>query len=182
MPSRRKRGRNKVNAKGRNENTTKRFAAIPHEILISAGYRSLDLTARALLIEIVMMENGRNNGSLWLSVKDAADRLGLTDARPAMRAFEMLQRAGLIAMTKDAHFSVKASETSRARCWRLTWRAFDNKPPSDEWRSYQPEGGTRDSKRAHKGLQAMDRFRKRCAQNKIPVVDFATMPLIAAKN
>lgn len=175
----RRRGRNRPNAKGRNENTTKRFAALPHEILISAAYRGLDLTARALLTEIVMIENGRNNGSLWLSVRDAADRLGITDARPISRAFEMLQLAGLIAMTKDAHFSVKASETSRARCWRLTWRPCDNKGASNEWRSYRPVSGTRESRRADKGQRAMARYRKQCAQNKMPVVDFTSMPPIS---
>lgn len=175
-----RRGRNKPNAKGRNENTTKRFAALPHEILVSAAYRGLDLTARALLTEIVMLENGRNNGSLWLSIRDAADRLGITDARPIIRSFEMLQLAGLIAMTKDAHFSVKASETSRARCWRLTWRRFNNKGPSDEWRSYQPESGTRGSARANKGQRAMARYRKQCAQNQMPVVDFTSIPPISS--
>lgn len=180
MPSRRSRGRNKINAKGRNESTTKRFAAIPHEILISAAYRSLDLVARALLIEIVMLENGRNNGSLWLSVKDAVDRLGMTDARPAIRAFEMLQSVGLVAMTKDAHFSIKTAETSRARCWRLTWRAFDGKPPSNKWQDYQPKGGTPESKRAHKGLKAMDRYRKQQSANQIPIVDFTPTPPITA--
>lgn len=181
MSSRQKRGRNRVNAKGRNENPIKRFAQLPHEILISAAYRSLDVTARALLTEIVMIENGRNNGSLWLSVRDAVDRLGIADARPVMRAFEMLQLVGLIAMTKDAHFSVKACETSRARCWRLTWRPFDNKPPSSEWRTYQPESGTRERKRADKGLRAMARYRKQISQNRIPVVDFTTTPLNIAK-
>ena len=176
MASRRKSGRNKINAKGRNQNVTKRFTALPHEILLSPAYRSLDLTARALLTEIAMIENGRNNGSLWLSVKDAVDRLGLTDARPVMRSFDALQETGLIRMTKEAHFSIKASETSRARCWRLTWLAFDGKPASNEWRDHLPQGGTPESKRAHKGLQAMDRYRKQLSANKIPVVDFTVTP------
>lgn len=180
MVSRRKRGR-KVNATGRNEDSTKRFAAIPHEILISPAYRSLDTVARALLLELVMMENGKNNGSLWLSVKDAVDRLGITDARPAIRSFDMLQAAGLIAMTKEAHFSIKAADTSRARCWRLTWRPFDGKPPSNDWKDYQPHGGSKESKRAHKGLQAMARYRRQLSQLKIPVVDFTATPPTAAK-
>ncbi|MGB3710474.1 MAG: hypothetical protein WA985_02170 [Erythrobacter sp.] len=171
MASRRNR-RGKVNAKGRNENPIKRFVGLPHEILLSPAFRSLDAVARSLLTEIAMLENGRNNGSLWLSVRDATDRVGLADARPVIRGFDMLQEAGLIAMTKDAHFTVKASETSRARCWRLTWRPFDGKPPSNEWRDYQPEAGTKESKRADKGLRAMARYRKQLASSKIPVVDF----------
>ena len=182
MPSRQRRGRNKVNATGRNENTTKRFAGIPHEILISAAYRSLDCTARALLLELVMMENGQNNGSVWLSVRDAVDRLGITDARPAIRSFDMLQSVGLIAMTKEAHFSIKAADTSRARCWRLTWLRFDRKPPSNEWSNYQPPAGSRENKRADQGLRAMSRYRKQLSQNKIPIVDFTATRTIASKN
>ena len=137
--------------------------------------------ARALLLELVMMENGKNNGSLWLSVKDAVDRLGITDARPAIRSFELLQLVGLIAMTKEAHFSIKASETSRARCWRLTWLPFDGKPPSNDWRDYQPQAGSPENRRADKGLRAMARYRKQLSENKIPVVDFTATPAISAR-
>lgn len=178
MPSR-KRGRNKVNATGRNENTTKRFAGIPHEILISAAYRSLDAVARSLLLELVMLDNGRNNGSLWLGVKDAIDRLGMTDARPIAKAFELLQTTGLIVMTKDAHFSIKASETSRARCWGLTWISINGKPPKHLWRDFQPPPKSAESRRADKGLKAMARYRKQLAANQIPVVDFTTTAPIA---
>lgn len=155
---------------------------MPHEVLLSAAYRALDTVARALLLELVMMENGRNNGSLWLSVKDAVDRLGMSDARPIIRSFEMLQLVGLVVMTKEAHFSIKAAETSRARCWRITWLPSDGKPPSNEWQSYKPEGGTPESKRTDKGLRAMARYRKQLSQNRIPVVDFtATPPKLAKK-
>lgn len=181
MTNRRKRRRNKVNASGRNENPIKRFAGIPHEILLSAAFRCLDCTARALLLDLVMMENGHNNGSVWLSVRDAVDRLGITDARPAIRSFETLQTAGLIAMTKEAHFSVKAAETSRARCWRLTWRPFGGKPPSNEWRDYQPPAGSSENKRADKGLRVMARYRKQLAANQIPIVDFTATPPIETK-
>lgn len=176
MPSRKGRRRNRVNAKGRNENPIKRFAGIPHEILLSPAYRSLDPVARALLLDLVMMENGRNNGSLWLSVKDAIDRLGMTDARPLAKAFDLLQSTGLILMTKDAHFSVKASHTSRARCWGLTWVSIDGKPPKHTWQDYQPPAKSPENRRADKGLKAMARYRKQMAANQIPVVDFTAMP------
>ena len=169
-------GRNRGNATGRNENPTERFARIPHPILESEAYRSLDLAGRGLFIELIMLHNGKNNGSLWLSVKDATDRLSLSDQRPAMRAFDDLKDRGLIAMTKDAHFSVKASETSRARCWRLTWLPFDGKPASNEWRSYIAPPKTKARKLADKGLRALARFRKMLTSHRIPLVDFTATP------
>lgn len=118
------------------------------------------------------MENGRNNGSLWLSIRDATDRLGQADARPAMRAFEDLQDRGLIAMTHDSHFSIKAAETSRARCWRITWQAYDRKGPTNEWQAYTAPAKTKARKAADRGQKAMARYRKALSENKMPVVDF----------
>lgn len=171
----RARNRKKVNATGRNEQT-ERFARLPHRILISEAYRSLDPVGRASLIELVMLENGKNNGSLWLSVSDLTDRLGLADQRAAMRAFDDLQDRGLTVMTKDAHFSVKAAETSRARCWRLTWLPFDGKPPTHVWEKYQAPPQTKARKAADRGLKAMARYRKAQAAHKIPTVDFTALP------
>lgn len=171
----RRRNRSKPNATGRNEQV-ERFARLPHRILLSEAYRSLDCVARSLLTEIIMLENGKNNGSLWLSVADATDRLGLSDQRAAMRGFDDLQDRGLIAMTKDSHFSVKAGETSRARCWRLTWLSFDGKPPTHDWQKYVAPPQTKARKATDRGLKAMARYRKALSAHKIPTVDFTAMP------
>lgn len=175
------RGRNRANKRanptGRSEGATARFASLPHAILLSEAYRSLDPVARALLTDLVMIENGRNNGSLWLSVGDATDRLGLSDDRPAMRGFDDLVDRGLIQMTKDAHFSVKAAETSRSRCWRLTWLPCNGKPATNEWEAYTAPANTKARKAADRGLRAMARFRKALSSGKMPPVNFtATAP------
>lgn len=169
------RNRRKPNTTGRNEQTD-RFARLPHRILLSEAYRSLDCVARALLTELIMLENGKNNGSLWLSTADATDRLGVSDQRPAIRAFDDLQDRGLIAMTKDAHFSVKAGETSRARCWQLTWVSFAGKPPTNNWQAYVAPPQTKARKATDRGLRAMARYRKALSSHKIPTVDFTVMP------
>lgn len=171
------RNRKKVNATGRNEQT-ERFASLRHRILISEAYRSLDLTARGLLTELIMLENGRNNGSLWLSVADATDRLGIADQRATMRAFDDLQDRGLIAMTKDAHFSIKAAETSRARCWRLTWVSCEGKPPTNAWQTYSAPPQTKARKAADRGLRAMARYRKALSADKMPLVNSTALPPI----
>lgn len=168
------RGKNKPNATGRNE-AKDRFARLPHAILFSEAFRSLDPVARCLLVEITMIENGKNNGSIFLSTKDATDRLGLADQRPAMRAFDDLQARGFIAMTKEAHFAIKASDTSRARCWRITWQAYDNKGPSNEWQAYEAPPKSKARRAADRGLRAMARFRNALAANKFPAVNFTAM-------
>ena len=69
-----RRNRNRVNATGRNN--TSRFVRLDYRILNSNAYRSLSPNARSLLVELVMLYNGENNGSLYLSVRDAARAAG----------------------------------------------------------------------------------------------------------
>lgn len=173
------------NATGRNDKSG-RFVALPHRVLESAAYASLDLVARGLLTELVMLFKGDNNGSLYLSASDATARLGLSDKRPALRAFDDLQERGLITLAKDAHFAVKASDASRARCWRLAWHAWPECPskgkrgPTYDWEHYQPAGDTPASRRAHNRLQALAKYRKDQIAGRLPGVKSTPMEPILA--
>lgn len=169
-----RRNANRPNKSGRNDSPTGRFARLPHEIILSPAYRSLSPNARALLVEMMAMENGQNNGSLWLSIRDAADRIGLVNKESVGKAFKELAGAGLIRMTKEAHFSVKASDTSRARCWRLTfvhWVGVGGR--TDEWRQFTPADKPA-ARRAQMGLAADATYRKALAQEKLPVLNSRT--------
>ena len=171
----------KPNKSGRNDNPVGRFSRLPHEILTSPAYCSLTPNARALLDQLIAMENGQNNGSLWLSVRDAAARIGLCNRDSANKAFAELEGAGLIAMTKEAHFAVKASDTSRARCWRLTflhWTGVGAR--TDEWRQFQPADKAA-ARRMDMGLAAHSAYRKAMAQEKMPVLNSRTMKASLAK-
>lgn len=153
-----------------------RFARLDHGLLSSQAYRSLTPNARSLLVELTMMENGRNNGELFLSVRDAADRMGVADHSAATKAFADLEAAGFIACTREAHFAVKAGEGSRARCWRLTWQSTPclRMGPTNGFHDHEPEPGSRANKRAAAGCKALKRFRGIQASGNLPVVDFAT--------
>ncbi len=155
----------KTNAKGRNSFETGRFARIGHDLLKSQAYRSLSPNARALLIEIVSMENGRNNGLLWLSENDAARRMGVACPKVARRAFQELSDVGFIAMTKDSYFNIKSGER-RARAWRLTWifNVGQRQAASNEWRDLIPTN-TAALKRMQRGLRALADYRKAILQN-----------------
>lgn len=166
------------NATGRNDKTS-RFTMLPHRVLESAAYGSLDLVERALLQELVMLYNGSNNGSLYLSVRDAADRLGRTDLKAMVRAFSTLRECGLIELAKDSHFAVKAADSSRARCWRIAWHAWPECPnrarrtPCWDFEHYEPPRG-KVAKRAERRLRALARFRKDVAAGRLPVVESIT--------
>lgn len=65
------------NKSGRNDNSRDAFARLPHFVQSSAAYAASAPNARVLLLEILSIHNGENNGSPWLSVRDSAHRMGL---------------------------------------------------------------------------------------------------------
>jgi hypothetical protein len=173
-------GRRKNNlANGRNRTT--RFARLDHGLLKSPAYRALSCTARALLVELVMLFNGENNGALYLSVRDAAARLGLSDLEAACKAFAELEAMGFVVCTADAHFRVKAAEHSRARCWRLTFEFVRRKPPTFEFREREPAAKTKGRKRMERGLRALKVYAQAQSAGKLPVLENRTIEPMPAE-
>jgi len=130
-----------------------------------------------------MIENGKNNGSIYLSVRDATDRLGLSDQKATMQAFDDLLDRGLIVCTKQAHFEIKAAEQSRARCWALTWLARDRKGPTNEWESYRAPVKTRGRRRADRGHMAHKRYLKALTSHRLPEVNSTALaPSMSVNN
>ena len=166
----------KVNAKGRND-LTDRFVRLPHKLLSSAAYRSLGVTARALLVELIMLDFGSNNGSLYLSLRDAADRLGFSDHHSVSAAFNELLDRGLVRCTKEAHFQIKTADQSRARCWCLTWIAAPSlrRPASNDWQTYDPPVGSKERKRAARGQKALKRYIRALTSHRLPVVETTSL-------
>lgn len=176
----------KPNHTGRNEGS-RRFVQLDFKLLSSAAYSCLSSNARSLLVELLMIFNGNNNGSLYLSVRDAAARMGVADLGVAIRAFAELTEAGFLEVAKESHFEVKAAENSRARCWRLTnhaWPECTNKrrrPPTHEWREYLPPTG-KASKRADKRLRALAAYKKAESAGHLPVRDSRTTAVESQDN
>jgi hypothetical protein len=174
-----RRSRNRPNATGRNP--YQRHIQLTYRLLESPAYRSLSPNARALLVELAMLYNGSNNGCLYLSVRDAAARLGLGSLKSAQEALNELQALGLIEMVQDAHFKVKAAEHSRARTWRLAWHAGPGKRMPDlELYERQPRSQTKARKRMERGLRALKAFRKAKENGNFPVSESETLSAPAA--
>ena len=169
----RKRNRNKPNQKGRNP--TSRFARLDHRQLNSQSYRALSLAARCLLVELKMLYNGMNNGSLYLSIRDAAGRLGMADLTAVRSAFDELMGLGFIELTEEASFHVKAAEKSRARCWRLTDEPGPGRRgPSMTFMERQPQPGTKAYKRMERGMRVLKTYRRDRDSGRLPVLDSDT--------
>jgi hypothetical protein len=90
-------------------------------LLNSPAYLSLSCPARALLVEITRLYNGRNNGQIGLSVRRAAERCNVARGT-AQRAFTQLQERGFIELVTKGAFSRKSPHASE---WRLTFNSCD---------------------------------------------------------
>lgn len=148
---------------------------VEHTMLFCPAHMALSPSARCLLIQLMSMYNGENNGSLYLSVRDAADRIGAADPHVAVNAFNELQNMGFIVCTGEAFFSQKASSRSRARMWRLTcYPGPGNLGPTMDFLKIEPPPGTRERKRMEAGQKVLKRYRKDHNSGRLPVWDSIT--------
>lgn len=118
-----------MKAKGRNGY---KFAMLRHDIMDSAAWRSLKPPARVVWTEIVRRYNGENNGQIPLSTREAAQLCNISNDTAA-NAFNALIEAGFIKIGAYSDFRLK---TRKSRRWILTHERLDDKPPTNEWRTY----------------------------------------------
>lgn len=119
-------------AKGRNEPN---FIQLRHDIYKSEAWKSLSTNAKCVWLEIVFRFNGKNNGEIPLSCREAASVCHIGKGT-AKRCFDDLIERGLIKVTEESNFNYKMK---RSRRWALTHKPYNNKMASNEWRSWKPE-------------------------------------------
>jgi hypothetical protein len=104
---------------GRDGGVGERFAPIVDSVRLSAAWRVLSPVGRALFIELRALANPpfEKNGRVFLSVRDAAERLNVSIATAA-RAFHELQRLGFIVVTDLGHLGAEGH--GKATTYRLT--------------------------------------------------------------
>jgi DNA-binding transcriptional regulator YhcF (GntR family) len=79
---------------------------------------SLDCVARCVYVELARRYAGAgsNNGRIPLSLRELAEKLGVSKAT-AMRALKKLQNRGFVVLSKQGAFSMKVRHATE---WRLT--------------------------------------------------------------
>lgn len=113
------------------------FVKLEMWILRSPAYQSLSVHARAVLVELLMVYNGQNNGTIGASVRRLSLRCGIAKDT-ASKALGELQERGFIECTKQGAFSLKLRHASE---WRLTWLQCNltNREPSKAFMRWSPE-------------------------------------------
>jgi len=94
------------------------FLAMPTVVLESPGYRAASHVARALLVDIAMQHNGRNNGRLVACTK-YLQPLGWRSNDTVVRARRELLELGLLVETRRGGFP------NTAAWYALSWQALD---------------------------------------------------------
>lgn len=105
-----------IDRKGRSKKAGA-FVMIPHIVVDSAAFQSCKPAERAILIELIRRHNGRNNGFIALSARDAAGIVHV-NKDTANKALNALWSKGLIDCARAGGFSFKLRHSSE---WRLTW-------------------------------------------------------------
>ncbi len=113
-----------------------------HETLLRTdAWKALSANAKVMLIEIMRIHNGSNNGYIVLGVRAAAARLGCAN-NTAQKALKDLQEKGFLKRVNRGYFGLGDRESST---WRLTiFGTSNNKRPTAEfmtWKADQKEEG-----------------------------------------
>lgn len=115
------------------------FIKLDNWVFEHATYRALSLGARALHMEIIRVYNGHNNGSLYLSHRIAASRLGCCRNTVA-KFYNELESAGFILKTRD--HCLGAVGRGEAKHWELTHLSMPGSKPKLLFKKQNPRTKT----------------------------------------
>lgn len=104
-----------------------KFIMIDLGVFNHAAFRSLKVGPRSLLFELIARFNGYNNGKIYLSSRQAAERLNCTKDT-ALAYFKVLEDRGFIVATKRHALGLEGQ--GRATEWRLTHQPCDGIKPT----------------------------------------------------
>jgi len=114
-----------------------RHVRLYHYMMDAEAWQSLSGNQRAIYVEMVARYNGRNNGRIPYSVREAAESLHIGKSTAA-RDLAVLQERGFIIPRKKGAFSLKVRHATE---WRLTEFSCDVTPalPTKEFMRWSPK-------------------------------------------
>lgn len=125
---------NKQNKKGRSRRGPQ-FVKLDYGLLDSPAWHHLSPYAFKLLVAIWRRHNGYNNGGIPYSQREACKLLNCGTHRAAS-CFQELQDKGFLRLARASDFGLKTRE---AREWCITAEAYEDDPPSRDFKSWLPD-------------------------------------------
>jgi len=120
---------------------SKNFIMVQHEIMNTEAWLFIARTgALCLLFEIWRRHNGRNNGRISYSHREAVRSFRCSPKR-VVRWFGELQEAGFIVAVHRGSFHQKTGAlVARATTWRLTMESYDGNAPTRDYINFTATG------------------------------------------
>ena len=115
------------------------FTAVPKHIKRSDAWFACRPAARLIWIAVLERFNGSNNGSISLSVREAAEYAGCSP-NTAGRMFNELIDAGLLICSQTSSFN---SGKRLARLWELTHLPKEGKVATNLWKSVSAKASSK---------------------------------------
>jgi DNA-binding transcriptional MocR family regulator len=114
-----------------------RHIRLYHWLMRSPAWKSLSGQSRALYAELAKYYNGRNNGKIGYSIRQAAEDLQVAEGT-ASRHLRILTERGFIEPMKKGAFSLKERHATE---WRMTEFICDvtGQPPTKDFMRWQPD-------------------------------------------
>lgn len=128
----RKPSKRKMHPNGRSKDDAKHIRHYKWQLTCEA-WKSLSMTARCMEMELKALYNGDNNGELFLSIREAARRLGVA-ANTASKAFDELVEKGFIRPYEKGSFNYKKRH---ATSWILTEYEYRGQLPTKDFMRWQ---------------------------------------------
>jgi hypothetical protein len=110
-----------------------RHIRLYYELLNSAAYLALTCPARCLLVELLKLFNGKNNGKIAMGMREAAAQIHCGKDTAHCR-FDELCAKGFIKLAKAGWFSSKGSHASK---WTITCADHDGEPATHDYLTWQ---------------------------------------------
>jgi hypothetical protein len=114
-----------------------RHVGLYHYMMDAEAWQSLSGNQRAIYVEMAARYNGRNNGRIPYSVREAAESLHIGKSTAA-RDLAVLRERGFIIPRRKGAFSLKVRHATE---WRLTEFSCDVTPamPTKEFMRWSPK-------------------------------------------
>ena len=110
-----------------------RFILIPHVILKSDAWKVCKPLAKAVYIQLLLRYNGKNNGYIPFSCREASEECNISK-NTANRSFNELIRSGLIKCITKSNFDCRKKLASE---WAFTNIEINGLMPTNEWRDFK---------------------------------------------
>lgn len=113
-----------------------RFVSLHHFMMETAAWASLTATERSIYVSLAMRYDGKNNGYLGFSAREAAEECRV-HKDTACRAFRALEERGFTQRCYMGAFSLKSRHSSE---WALTMYRNDRtgEPPTKAFARWRP--------------------------------------------